>query len=185
MNYYTGEIIAFAGNYAPENFLLCDGRVVNISQYEALFTLLGTLYGGDGTTTFGLPNLQGNVVVGVGQKAGGQNYVLATKGGANTVTLTQANLPAHTHTLEASTLQATSPSPANNLLATTNSSGYPAGASQPMVYTKPTTTPVIATGIMNANSLTSFGGNQSHANQQPYLTISYIICTNGLYPQSS
>src|ERR1044072_7289766 len=97
MENYMGEIRAFAGNYAPAGWALCDGSLLSISENQTLYALLGTTYGGDGVNDFGLPDLRGRVVVNNGQGPGLSNYILGMQGGAETVVITQATLPAHTH----------------------------------------------------------------------------------------
>lgn len=179
MNYYLGEIIAFAGAYVPENFHICDGSLLRITDNEALFSLLGTLYGGDGASTFGLPKLQGIVAVGTGRSPAGTPYNLATTGGAVSVALTEAQLPSHTHPLNATTNDATTGDPTNALLAASNSpQGYP----NVLAYTQaPAVTPTV-TGALNPVSVSQMGGNQAHNNMMPYITINYMICTVGEYP---
>jgi microcystin-dependent protein len=177
MNYYLGEIIAYAGNYVPLYFQLCDGSMLNISDNEALYALIGTTYGG-GTGTFAVPNLKSIVVVGTDS---GASYPLAATGGATTVALTEANLPVHTHALNASTAAAATSSPTGAFPAAANS---PTGYSSVLPYTTaPASTPAV-TGILNTVSVTNTGGNQSHDNMMPYLTINYMICTQGIFPTS-
>ncbi|WP_179415804.1 phage tail protein [Mucilaginibacter sp. E4BP6] len=177
MNYYLGEIIAYAGNYVPQYFQLCDGSMLNINEYQALYTLLGTTYGG-GAGTFAVPNLKSIVVVGTDS---GTSYPLAATGGATTVTLAEANLPVHTHALNASTAAATAASPAGAFLAASNSpTGYP----NVSAYSAPPATPSTISGILNAASINNTGGSAPHDNMMPYLTINYMICTQGLFPTS-
>src|SRR5262245_43375363 len=96
---FVGTICVFGGNFAPVGWLPCDGRLLPIAQYEVLYTLLGTTYGGDGQSTFGLPNLKDSTMVHMGQRTGGSNYVMGQKAGTNAVTVTANNLPPHTHTV--------------------------------------------------------------------------------------
>src|ERR1700744_300002 len=117
MTPYLGEIRAFAGNFAPSGWQLCNGQLMSIAQYEALYTLVGTTYGGDGVTTFGLPDLRGKVLVNQGQAPGLSNRPLGLKGGTETVTLLLTTLPQHNHSVNASSNPANSNSPTNNLLA--------------------------------------------------------------------
>jgi microcystin-dependent protein len=177
MNYYLGEIIAYAGNYVPQYFQLCDGSMLSIDEYEALYALIGTTYGG-GTGTFAVPNLKSIVVVGTDS---GASYPLAATGGSTTVALVQANLPVHTHSLNATTAAATTSSPTGAFPAAANSpSGYP----NVLPYTAaPASTPAV-TGILNAASINNTGGSQVHDNMMPYLTINYMICTQGVFPTS-
>ena len=182
MNYYLGEIIAFAGAYVPENFMLCDGSSLSVNDYNMLYSVLGNIYGGN-STQFNLPNLQGLVVVGVGQKTGGSNYVLGQGGGQNTVTLTPAQIPSHNHALNAANAQnANTPNANGAVLAITNSTGFPSGASVVNTYTMPPTAPPLSNGLLDPLSVLNAGANVAHNNQQPYLAINYIICVNGLFP---
>ena len=108
---YVGEIRMFGGNFAPSNWAFCNGQTLAISQYQVLFTLIGTTYGGNGTTTFNLPNLQGQLAVGMGQGGGLSNYALGQMGGVESVTLTTSTMPSHNHLLDASKTTATSEQP--------------------------------------------------------------------------
>ncbi len=176
MNYYLGEIIAFAGTYVPENFHLCDGSTLSVADNQALYSVIGNTYGG-GTTNFNIPNLKGLVVVGVGKSNAGTQYTLGTKGGAPQVTLLQANLPAHTHNFLVSTANATTGDPKNNFLA----ASVPAEGStfkEAKIYI----TGVTPNAELNDDTVSDMGGNQPHDNEQPYLTINYMICTRGLFP---
>lgn len=167
---YIGEIRMFAGNYAPEGWELCNGQELSISGNEALYSLLGTTYGGNGTTSFALPDLRGRVPVHLNSQ-----YPLGSKGGTETVTLTASQIPAHTHPVLAAQDIADQPSPQNTLWATTagigNYSDMKDSSGQPI-------TPV----QMNANNVVSVGANQPHNNMMPSLTISFIIALQGIYP---
>lgn len=179
---YTGEIRLFAGNYATANWHICDGSLLNIQEYPALFSLISTLYGGDGQKTFGLPDLRGRVPIGQGQGPSLTSRVLGQKGGASAVTVTEPQMPSHTHSFSACTTTATTPTFATGVgLATPITTG----ADGPVVAYAPnnlvTTAEMVNLGP-NAIS-TSNGGNQSHKNVMPYLTINYIICVMGLYPE--
>lgn len=187
MDYYVGEIRTFAGNYAPIGWHLCDGTTLPVNQYQLLFAVLGTTYGGDGRTTFGLPNLIGNVVVGTGQIAGGvTNYTLGLKGGATQVTLTEAQLPVHNHPLVVSTAAATTSDPTGNFYAVTSGDAYP-NVTLYVPDLSPVTTPAsvvpnaqLDPGAVNNN----IGGNTPHNNVMPNLGIVYIIALQGLFPES-
>jgi len=184
MNYYLGEIIAFAGYYVPENFQLCDGSSLSVADYNALYSVIGNTYGGN-ATNFNVPKLSGLVIVGTGNSKAGTAYALGANGGANAVTLQDANMPVHTHAFNATTNNATTGNPANALLAASNGTGYPANSSQPFAYSQaPASNPPVS-GILNADSVSMVGGSQSHNNQQPYITVNYMICINGLYPTPS
>ncbi len=166
---YLGEIKMFAGNFAPRGYALCDGQLLSISQNDALFSLFGTIYGGDGRTTFGLPDLRGRVPVHEGQGAGLSDRRIGAKGGAETVTLSANNIPSHTHELQT---------------AGTGTTASPAGAT----FANPsgTTLPYKAGGPLNANfgnkAVSSAGGSQSHTNLQPTLCINFIVALVGIFP---
>lgn len=174
---YLGEIRLFAGNFAPENWALCDGSSLQISSNTALYSLLGTNFGGDGVTTFKLPDLRGRVAVGVGQLTGGSNYTLAQIGGQETVSLTAGQLPTHQHSLIASTASATATNPSGNVLATP-----PANLPLYIPYVPGPTPAPGPTRVLNAAALQPSGGSQPHENRMPSTVITFIICTNGLYP---
>lgn len=160
-NPYIGEIRLFAGNYAPVGWLLCQGQLLQISQYDVLFNLIGTTYGGDGQQTFALPDLQSRMPV-----HQGTGYVLGQTGGLETVTLNRTQMPVHTHQPVAATV-ATSQSPSSNVWASYANYSY---SSQP---------PAAA---MAVNALTLAGGNQPHDNMSPYQVVNFIIATEGIYP---
>jgi len=177
MEPYTGEIRIFAGNFAPVSWLFCQGQLLQIAEYEALYTLIGTTYGGDGQTTFALPNLQSRVVVGQGPLPGGTTYQMGQAVGTENVTLTSNQLPAHTHpfagtvgVLAGGTNQT---NPAGNYFGAGGGPTYNTG-----LGTKPTT---LAKGIVAGQS-SVVGGSQPPTNVQPVLAINYIICTTGYYP---
>jgi microcystin-dependent protein len=168
---YIGEIRLFAGDYVPENWLKCDGSPLPISRYDVLFTLIGTTYGGDGVTTFNLPDLRSRVPV--HQGAGG--YGLGQASGVEKVTLLGAQAPVHTHGLQATSSGLTA-SPANALPALLNSelagtSLYGTGS------TKPTT--------LSSQTVAPNPGGQPHNNIQPYLCATFIISPYGIYPPRS
>ncbi len=180
MDPYLGEIRLFAGNYAPQQWALCNGQLLQISEYDALYTLLGTTYGGDGQSTFGLPDLRGRVVVGVGTSASsGTPYVTGQLGGVEQVTLTNANLPVHTHsetqptTLVVSAEAGTRNDPTNATFAKSANQIY----STALPVTKQTT----AADIVQAATVPA-GGNQPHENRQPLLCINYILSLSGVWP---
>jgi microcystin-dependent protein len=169
MDQYVGEIRLFAGNYTPVEWAPCDGRLLKISEYETLYTLIGTTYGGDGQTTFGLPDLRGRLPLSTGQAPGLSNYTLGQKGGAEAITLTAAQYPAHTHHLRASTQLGGETTPAGNLL------GSSAGVN---LYHENTP----AAALNQATVAFSRGGSQPHENRQPFLCLNFIIALNGIYP---
>ncbi|MBA9084185.1 microcystin-dependent protein [Fontibacillus solani] len=162
---YVGEIRMFAGNYAPQGWALCNGQILSIAENEVLFMLLGTTYGGDGQTTFALPDLQGRIPI-----HRSTNYALGAKDGTETVTLTTNQLPAHTHLAHTSSATGDTASPANMIWANTAANTFAASG---------TTVP------MNLSSLSSTGNNMPHDNLMPSTTISFIISLYGIFPQQS
>lgn len=194
MEVYIGSIILFAGNYAMSNFAFCQGQSVPTTQYQALYSILGPLYGGNGTTSFNLPNLAGRVPMGSGQVSGASPYTVGQKGGSSTVTLTSAQMPAHTHAVTTSataitaSLAATtsnsnlsSPQTGAYLATPTSSDGNPVGiyaAGQPSVSLGG------ISATLNAGSVTvgPTGGSSPVNIMQPYLALGFLIALNGLYP---
>ncbi|HYP08657.1 MAG TPA: tail fiber protein [Bryobacteraceae bacterium] len=165
---FVGEIRIVGFNFAPRGWATCDGQLLPISQNTALFSLLGTFYGGDGKSTFALPNLQGSAPLAQGQGQGLSEYVIGQQGGTANVTLLPTEIPAHNHGLMAFTDPADLKLPANHSLA--RSSNGPA-------YTAPanfSTASPIALGVMGANA--------PHNNMQPYLTMLFIIAMQGIFP---
>lgn len=180
MDCYIGEIKMFAGNFAPSGWLLCNGSTLPIQGNEALYSLLGTTYGGDGRTNFALPDLRERVVVGKGL-LGTTNYITGSKGGANTVALTIANFPAHNHPVNAYADTATTPSPTGaSILAKSVPQG--AGYTDAKLYASLPSGTTIPDSPLDPVAVTSNGGNQAHDNLMPFITINYIIARNGLYP---
>ena len=166
---FIAEIRIFAGNFAPRSWAFCDGQLLPISQNTALFSLIGTTYGGDGRTTTALPNLQGRAVMHPGRGPGLTSRRLGQKTGVEKVTLSDAQMPLHTHDLKARAKLANLPDPNGNSLAVGKGVG---------VYTNDTDSLV----SMNAESLNNTGGSQPHNNMQPYIAINYIIALQGLFP---
>lgn len=165
---YIGGIKMFGGNFPPAGWAFCDGSVLPISEYETLFMLIGTTYGGDGQSTFALPDLRGRVPVHQGQGPGLPNYVIGEKFGVETVTLTSSQIPAHSHALLASTDAASSASsPAGSVL----------GKASGSVYGETSTTKQLA-----ATTLAGTGGSQPHENMAPYLGVNFIISLYGVFP---
>jgi microcystin-dependent protein len=161
---FVGEIRMFAGNFPPAGWAFCEGQPLPISENEILFQLIGTTFGGDGESTFNLPDLRGRVPVHQGT-GGGTTYTLGESGGVEQVTLTVQQIPTHTHAFLASTATGTSPSPVDNVLAANN-----------VVSMYKATTP------MNAAAAGPAGGSQPHENLQPYLCIDFIISLFGVFP---
>lgn len=169
---FIGEIKMFAGNFAPRGWALCDGQLLAIAQNQALFSILGTTYGGDGRTTFALPDLRGRVAVHPGNGPGLSPYRLGQKGGSETTTLTVNNLPPHNHSVSVSNPvnddEATSDDPTGN---------YPAVSGENM-YTETTN----AEGAVPNVTVDNTGGGQAFNNISPYATVNYIICLQGIFP---
>ncbi len=159
---YVGEIRMFAGNFAPAGWMFCEGQLLPISENETLFNLIGTTYGGDGQSTFALPDLRGRVPI-----HQGNGFILAETGGSESVTLTVNQLPAHRHPLIASTATG-GPNPAGAVLATSTAVD---------VYREST-----AANAMAAASIGPVGGSQPHTNFQPYLCVDFIISLFGIFP---
>jgi len=172
-NPFLAEIRIFPFNFAPKGWAFCDGQVLPISQNTALFSLLGTTYGGDGRSTFALPDLQGSVPLHPGQGPGLNQYFLGESGGVQTVTLLQSELPLHSHFVNADTGSASSGSPAGGIFKAGIRPGNPSGAV--WLYNKgPADTPIQGVGIA--------GGNQPHNNMMPYLTLNFCIALQGVFP---
>jgi microcystin-dependent protein len=168
---FVGELRLVGFNFAPVGWALAQGQLLAISQNTALFSLLGTYYGGNGTSTFGLPNLQGIVAVGAGQSPGLSLYDLGETGGSQNVTLLSSNVPQHTHTFQAETRPANSSVPSGAALAKTsvdNPIYAPSGG-----------------GTLSPNFLSTYGGSQPHNNMMPYLALNWLICLTGVYPSRS
>jgi microcystin-dependent protein len=175
-NPFVAQISMFGFNFAPKGWAQCLGQLLPISQNTALFSLLGTNYGGDGKSTFGLPNLQSLAVVNVGQGPGLSQYFIGETSGAQTVTLLQTEIPSHPHTLMATTNQGSTLSASGNQLA--KAFGGDKQASYTGNYLS-TTAPATA---LSPNALTPTGGNQPHDNMQPYLTLNFCIAMQGVFP---
>jgi microcystin-dependent protein len=163
---YVGEIRMFAGNFSPAGWMFCEGQLLPISEYETLFNLIGTTYGGDGQSTFALPDLRGRLPI-----HQGNGFTLAETGGVETVTLTVPQIPAHSHPF------LTTANPGNN----SNPSGLVLGNQQAVsIY-------FAASGPENldARTISSTGGSQPHDNFQPYLCVDFIISLFGVFPSQS
>jgi microcystin-dependent protein len=162
---YIGEIRMFAGNFAPQGWMFCEGQLLSIAENDALFNLIGTTYGGDGQSTFALPDLRGRLPI-----HQGNNFTLAQNGGAEQVTLTANLIPAHTHPFLASGNIASSSSPVNQVPAITQAATVtPYGTDAPQVQ-------------LNSSSVGLVGGSQPHSNFQPYLCVDFIISLFGVFP---
>jgi microcystin-dependent protein len=160
---YVGEIRMFAGNFGPNGWMVCQGQLLPIADYDALFNLIGTTYGGDGQSTFGLPDLRGRVPI-----HQGAGFVIGQLGGQESVVVTVQQLPAHTHTAAAT--------------ATPGNSDSPAGANAWAAVATPLFSPGPGNSQMNAGALSPSGGSQPHDNLMPYCTINFIISLFGVFP---
>jgi len=174
MDPYIGEIRLFAGDYAPQNWLLCNGAVIPISEYQALFTLIGTAFGGDGVNNFALPKLGGRVAIGSGQGVNLSNRPYNTAGGAEAVALTTANIPSHGHGFFVANQTAVSATPSPSV-----TFGNVDAAHSFYIDTAQPTTGSIDLGT---NAVSSAGTGAPHDNMMPSLALTYIICFNGVYP---
>jgi microcystin-dependent protein len=170
---FVGEIRPFPYNFAPLGWALCNGQLMAISQNTALFSLIGVYYGGNGTSNFALPNLQGQIAVGQGQAPGLSPYAIGDTTGTETVSLTTIQIPAHTHTVPVSATagRVNTPSPSVVLGAT--------GRGSPDVYSSS------QSGTMSAVAQSNAGGSLPHNNMMPYLAISYCIALTGIFPARS
>lgn len=180
MDFYLGQIFLFAGNFAPRGSAFCQGQLLAIQNYSALFSILGTTYGGDGRTTFGLPDLQGRAPIGEGQGPGLSNRTLGSKVGSETVTLTENQLPPHSHTghVVGSTSAGTTNNAAGNTMA---SAGR--GGDAPNIYTPDAPNANMQAGTVVINS--DNGRTQPVNNVQPVLAINYCIAIEGIFPSRS
>jgi microcystin-dependent protein len=168
---YVGEIRMFAGNFAPAGWMFCSGQLLPISENETLFQLIGTTYGGDGQSTFALPNLMSRVPIHQGTGSAGGTYVLAQTGGVEEVTLNVQQIPNHTHALLANGSSATSSNPGQNVFG--NVSGFDAYFDG-LNFDSP--------AFLNTSAVAPIGGSQPHNNMQPYLCINFIISLFGIFP---
>ncbi|SFF00475.1 Microcystin-dependent protein [Paenibacillus algorifonticola] len=174
MDAFTGEIRIFTGNYPPYKWALCNGAILPIQSNTVLFSIIGTQYGGNGTTTFALPNLMGMAPMGQGAGPGLTSRTVGEQDGEGTVTLQANEIPAHTHIATGIAAEQNSDDPANNYWAQTKASGRP--SIQRPLYKAANNTQ------MNPLALTPTGGNHPHNNMQPYLAMNFIICLDGEYP---
>lgn len=167
---FIGQIMAVGFNFAPRGWAMCDGQLLPISQNDALFALIGTTYGGDGVTTFALPDLRSRIAIHQGQGPGLTNRPIGQASGTEAVTLLTNQMPSHTHPVSATAVNADKPTPANNIWATeptTSTLFYGAGPTD---------------STMNPQTISAAGGNQPHDNLMPYLTMTYVIALFGIFP---
>ena len=178
---YLGQITVYPYTFPPSGWADCNGQLLSISQFTALFSLLGTTYGGDGRMTFGLPDLQGRIPVGQGQLAGGSDYVMGGIAGQETVALEMPDLPLHNHGLSASTTNGTTNNPSDMIMATPQVGGGRApAADKGNIYNPGTPDTALA-----LSSVGVVGGSQPHNNIQPSLVLRYCIALRGVFPQRS
>jgi microcystin-dependent protein len=168
-NQFIGEIRMFAGNFAPAGWAFCDGQMLSIAEYETLFFLIGTTYGGDGQTTFALPDLRGRIPI-HNDTTGGSSYPLAGSGGQEQVLITSQTMPNHSHVQHVVAGGAERRNPKNGLFAVTK---------QPRYAAEGTGTP------LDSQVVGTTGGSQPHNNMQPYLCVSFIISLFGIFPPPS
>lgn len=173
--FFMGQIILFAGNFAPRGWMFCQGQLLSIAQYEALFAIIGTIYGGDGVQTFALPDLRGRSIIGPGQGPGLSNYFPGEMAGADSVTLQQSQLPAHTHPASMSVPVST----ANGTQVTPNGN-VPASSVNLHVYAAANTAGGQLGGV--SATVSPAGGSQPVDIRAPYLGMNYVICVEGIFP---
>jgi microcystin-dependent protein len=173
---FIGQIMMFAGNFAPKGWAFCEGQLLPIAQNTALFSILGTTYGGNGTTTFALPDLRGRVPIQPGQGPGLSPYSLGQMSGSESVTLIATQMPAHTHAFGAHGGQGDQPSPEGNVPAVT----VDPNTQQPLNSYSGTVSTTMA-----PSSVSLTGGSQPHQNMQPYLCLNFIIALEGIFPSRS
>ena len=176
MDPFVGEIRQFAFNFVPRGWAACNGQLLPIAQNTALFSLLGTSFGGDGRATFGLPNIIGNLPVGAGQGPGLPDYPIGSRTGVQTVTLNSSQMPTHNHGLVVTNAVASTASASGQQLANGIVGGRQS-AIRALIYSTaaPATT-------LNTGSLASTGSNQAHNNMMPYLAMNFFIAIQGVYP---
>jgi microcystin-dependent protein len=172
MEAYVGEIGIVGFNFPPKGWAFCNGQILSIAQNQALFSLLGTTYGGDGRTTFALPNLQGRAPIHFGQGSGLSGYTLGQAGGVESVTLNTDQMPSHDHAGSCSGSTGSIPGPGSNVWAITSTGEKPYSNATP-------------DNKMSTQGINPSGGGQAHANIQPYLALNFIICLVGIFPSRS
>jgi len=173
MDPFIGEIRMFAGNFAPRGWAFCQGQLLSIQQNTALFSILGTTYGGNGTTTFGLPDLRGRAPLSQGQGPGLSNYTLGQMAGTENVSIQQNQMPTHTHSANCSSASADQPSPGGNIWAS------PVDGNRNPVTSYTGSAP---NGTMSGAAIGQAGGGQPVSVIQPYLCVNFIIALQGIFP---
>jgi len=187
---YVGEIILVAFDFAPAGWAFCNGQLMSISENETLFALIGTTYGGDGQSTFGLPDLRGRIPIGVGQGPGLQNYFLGEMAGVETVTLTAQQLAGHNHAIDTNALTGTMKCKSGPAIGNQRSPGTnlyapeAAGATMPYSSAAPDAT-MNADPVAISGNTAPAGGSQPHDNQQPFLALNFCISLFGVFPPQS
>jgi microcystin-dependent protein len=179
---YVGEIRLFAGSYAPVGWQLCDGSLLQITSYEVLYAVLGSIYGGNGTTTFAVPDLRSKVPISQGTGLGLTPRTVAEVGGAETVTLATANLPLHAHAAEASTTNATTTTAGPGVVLATVQDTT---AGQTDARYLPSGKVTSSTETLSTNQVALAGSTMSHTNIMPSIALTYIIALQGIYPSTS
>lgn len=178
MDSFVGEIMLFAGTVTPADWLECNGSTLQISQYQALFSLIGVTYGGNGSTNFLLPDLRDRIPVSMGQRPTALNWPLGSVQGTRTVTLTAAQMPSHSHAMNLSANLATSPSIGSNI-------NVLAATAPDLLTYSDSTSPLGAAANLSPKMLGPAGGSQAHPNVMPTLYLRYLICTQGIYPSGN
>lgn len=176
MEPFLGEIRMVGFNFAPRGWALCDGQLLAISQYTALFSLLATTYGGDGRSTFGLPDLRGRVPVHMGQSPGLSTYILGEKSGAENVALALNEMPQHSHDINVHNQPANQTDPSGNIISVVNDGS----GRTPNLY--PAYSNAAPTGKMASSALGTTGASQPHSNMQPFLVVNFVIALEGIFP---
>jgi len=170
---FIGQIMMFAGNFAPRGWAFCEGQLLSVAQNTALYSILGTTYGGNGQTTFALPDLRGRLPMQPGQGPGLSPRTLGEQGGSESVTLISSQMPAHNHTLNVSSQQGDTETPVGTVLAADNTATITNYRAAPI------------DGTMNPSAIGVAGGTQPHNNMSPFLCINFIIALEGIYPSRS
>ncbi|KIA96127.1 tail collar protein [Pedobacter kyungheensis] len=178
---YVGEIRMFGGNFAPAGWALCSGQLLSIAENDVLYNLIGTTYGGDGQTTFGLPNLNGRVPVHMGTSSG-VTYTIGQMAGVESVTLTVNQMPAHQHTINGELTLMTRGDSSGNFSSPDN---HAIGIAPLKKFFSKTSSGLKMAPLASTTSLAPQGGSQPHNNMQPYLAINFIISLFGVYPTSN
>ncbi|WP_404366784.1 phage tail protein [Sphingomonas sp. MMS24-J45] len=172
---FVGEIRMFGGNFAPRDWMFCNGQLLSIAQYQTLYVLIGTTYGGDGITTFALPDLRSRLAIGEGSGPGLTPRQIGQSGGTENVTLTQAQIPSHNHMVIATTVSGNLTGPSNTAVL-----AAPGGTGSSL-YVVPGATPV-TTVPLDPTSVGTAGQSQQHSNLMPSVCVSFIIALNGIFP---